>query len=59
MGLSEEEIARKMVEKKRYPVKKSVENFINMPLPENPAHRLEVSIVSILIYQTYLSNESV
>ncbi|XP_075211124.1 arginyltransferase 1 isoform X4 [Lycorma delicatula] len=40
-GLNEEEVAKKLCEK-TVPSEKSLEDFINEPLPTNPAHQLEL-----------------
>lgn len=41
-GFNEEEIAKKMTEKKRYSVRKNVEDFIDVKHPQNAKHVLEV-----------------
>lgn len=43
LGLSDEEIKKKMVEKKRYPVTKTVEDFIDQHNKPDGAHWLEVN----------------
>ncbi|XP_075211102.1 arginyltransferase 1 isoform X1 [Lycorma delicatula] len=44
-GLNEEEVAKKLCEK-TVPSEKSLEDFINEPLPTNPAHQLEIRLVN-------------
>ncbi|XP_075211116.1 arginyltransferase 1 isoform X3 [Lycorma delicatula] len=44
-GLNEEEVAKKLCEK-TVPSEKSLEDFINEPLPTNPAHQLETVLVA-------------
>ena len=42
-GFTDEEIAKKLVEKKRYPVTKTLEDYLDNALPENQAHNFKVS----------------
>ncbi|EEB09860.1 Arginyl-tRNA--protein transferase, putative [Pediculus humanus corporis] len=44
-GFTDEEIAKKLVEKKRYPVTKTLEDYLDNALPENQAHNFKISLV--------------
>ncbi|KAK6639085.1 hypothetical protein RUM43_007355 [Polyplax serrata] len=45
LGLNEEEISRKLIEKKKYPVVKTIEDFLKNDSTKGQAHNLKISLV--------------
>lgn len=51
-GFSEKEIQEKMLGKKKKSIIKTLEDYLNEPQPENPAHKLEVGLRNLFPFKS-------
>lgn len=56
LGLTEEEMAKKLVEKKKYPVTKTLEDYLDETSSKNKVHNLKVRIILMTFNEFILLN---